>query len=55
MEREDSVQYKSLEFAKRIVKLYKYLSEKKRNLFFRSRYCDLGQALAQTLRKPNVE
>ena len=45
---------KSFEFAVRIVNLSKYLTKKKRNIFFQNGFYVVGQVLAQMFPKRNA-
>lgn len=49
MEKEKTVKYKSLEFAKRIVKMYKYLSEEKKEYILSKQLLKSGTSIGANI------
>lgn len=54
MKEENAVRDKSYAFARRCVKLYKYLCEEKKEIFFQNSCSVAEQASVQILRKVNM-
>ncbi len=51
MKQGNQIQIKSYEFAIRVVKLYRYLIDKKKNLYFQSKYYDQEPQSEQMLKR----
>ncbi len=50
-EKDNIIKNKSYKFALRIIKLYKYLSEEKKSIFFQNNYLEAGLQLGQMWKK----